>query len=73
MESVNLLVSDLQMPGLSGLELFNRLVARLPSLRVLFISGAASPPTRDDRAQRSGLAGKPFARNVAAKVHQVLS
>ena len=42
MESVDLLVSDLQMPGLSGLELSDRLVARLPSLRVLFISGAAS-------------------------------
>ena len=61
MESVDLLVSDLQMPGLSGIELFNRLVERLPSLRVLFISGAASPADLRTIARKGAdLLEKPF-------------
>ena len=45
MDSVDLLVSDLQMPGLSGLELFDRLVARLPSLRCCSSPEPPAPPT----------------------------
>ena len=75
MESVDLLVSDLQMPGLSGLELFDRLVARLPSLRVLFISGAASPAHLATIARKgAALLEKPFsAQMLATKVQEVLS
>ena len=74
MESVDLLVSDLQMPGLSGLELFDRLVARLPSLRVLFISGAASPAHLATIARKgAALLEKPFsAQMLATKVQEVL-
>jgi len=39
MTSVDLLVTDVVMPGMSGFDLFHTLVQRLPSLRVLFISG----------------------------------
>ena len=39
MGAVDLLVTDVVMPGRSGFELFHRLQAKLPSLRVLFISG----------------------------------
>jgi CheY-like chemotaxis protein len=75
MDSVDLLVSDLQMPGLSGLELFDRLVERLPLMRVLFISGAASP---DDLAAIAGRGGalldKPFSTQMlAAKVQEILN
>ena len=75
MESVDLLVSDLQMPGRSGLELFDRLVERLPSLRVLFISGAASPPDLATIARKgAAFLEKPFsAETLANKVHEVLS
>jgi two-component system, cell cycle sensor histidine kinase and response regulator CckA len=75
MESVDLLVSDLQMPGLSGIELFDRLVERLPSLRVLFISGAASPADLRTIARKgAALLEKPFsAETLATKVHEVLS
>ena len=75
MESVDLLVSDLQMPGLSGLELFDRLVERLPSLRVLFISGAASPADLATITRKgAALLEKPFsARVLALKVDEVLS
>jgi DNA-binding NtrC family response regulator len=34
-----LLICDVLMPGLDGLELARRIVARLPKLRVIFISG----------------------------------
>ncbi len=75
MESVDLLVSDLQMPGLSGLELFDKLVERLPSLRVLFISGAASPADLATIARkRAAFIEKPFsAEMLANKVRDVLS
>ena len=75
MDSVDLLVSDLKMPGLSGLELFDRLVERLPSLRVLFISGAASPADLATIARKGAvLLEKPFsAQMFANKVHEVLS
>jgi CheY-like chemotaxis protein len=74
MESVDLLVSDLQMPGMSGLELCDKLVQRLPSLRVLFISGAASPADRIAIARRRAvLLEKPFsAEMLANSVRQVL-
>jgi CheY-like chemotaxis protein len=73
-ESVDLLVSDLQMPGMSGLELFDRLVERLPSLRVLFISGAASPADLATIARKGAvLLEKPFSADMLAnKVREVL-
>jgi two-component system, cell cycle sensor histidine kinase and response regulator CckA len=75
MESVDLLVSDLQMPGMSGLELFDKLVERLPSLRVLFISGAASSADLSTIARkRAVLLEKPFsAEMLANSVREVLS
>ena len=75
MEFVDLLVSDLQMPGMSGLELFDWLVQRLPSLRVLFISGAASLADRALIARKGRvLLEKPFsAEKLASTVREVLS
>jgi two-component system, cell cycle sensor histidine kinase and response regulator CckA len=74
-ESVDLLVSDLQMPGMSGLELYDRLVERLPALRVLFISGAASPTNLATMARKgAAFLEKPFSADMLAKkVHEVLS
>ena len=74
LESVDLLVTDLQMPGMSGLELFDTLVERLPSLRVLFISGAASPADLTAIARkRAVLLEKPFsAETLANRVREVL-
>ena len=75
MESVDLLVSDLQMPGMSGLELFDKLAERLPSLRVVFISGAASPADLHTIARKKAvLLEKPFsAEMLASIVREVLS
>jgi CheY-like chemotaxis protein len=74
LESVDLLVSDLKMPGMSGLELFDRLVERRPSLRVLFISGAASAADLDAIARRgAALLQKPFSAEILAnRVREIL-
>ena len=70
-----LLVTDLVMPGMSGRELAERLAARLPGLRTLFMSGYT-----DDVVMRRGLLGprmaflqKPFTLDaIARKVRESL-
>ena len=65
---VDLLVSDVVMPGINGFDLAERLLARRPDLPVLFISAYAT-----DAAMRSGLPrpgspilSKPFGRGAIA-------
>ena len=43
--TINLLITDMTMPGFSGSELAQRLTARRPGLRVLFISGYTDQET----------------------------
>jgi PAS domain S-box-containing protein len=76
MESVDLLVTDVVMPVMSGFDLFRTLVERLPSLRVLFISGytdyALFEPTIADKG--AAFLEKPFsAEALIGKVREVLS
>ncbi len=76
MESVDLLLTDVVMPVMSGFDLFHTLVERLPSLRVLFISGytdyALLEPTIADRG--AAFLEKPFsAEALIGKVREVLS
>ena len=74
-ERIDLLVTDLSMPGLNGRELAARLSARRPGLRVLYVSGF----TRDE-AEEQGLLGaaaafvqKPFtSASLLAEVTRVL-
>jgi PAS domain S-box-containing protein len=75
MGSLDLLLTDVVMPGRSGFELFKRLHAKLPSLRVLFISGYTDYATYDSTIVERGLAflEKPFsAEGLVAKVREVL-
>ena len=51
------MLTDVVMPGLSGLELGKRLGARWPGLRVLYISGYTEDVVNDDGV--AGL-GAPF-------------
>lgn len=44
---VGLLVTDVVMPGMSGVDLAREVMARAPAVRVLFISGHADAVTRD--------------------------
>ncbi len=72
---IDLLVSDVEMPGLGGRELAERLRAREPALRVLFLSGHT-----EDEAVRHGVLheeahflSKPFSpAALAQKVRQML-
>ena len=76
MPSVDLLLTDVVMPGMSGFDLFHALVQRLPSLRVLFISGYT-----DYARLEPAIAGpdasfleKPFsAEALTRKVRELLS
>jgi two-component system cell cycle sensor histidine kinase/response regulator CckA len=72
-EEIPLLVTDLVMPGISGRELYERLRAERPKLRVLYISGYT-----DDELVRRGSGGaallqKPFtAAALGAAVRRAL-
>ena len=73
---IHLLLTDVVMPQISGRELAERLVARQPELRVLFMSGYT-----DDAVLRRGLCTadknflhKPFTTGtLASRVRQVLN
>jgi CheY-like chemotaxis protein len=72
---LDLLVSDVMMPGLGGRELAERLLARDPALRVLYLSGHT-----EDEVVRQGVSNaevhflpKPFSpAALVEKVRQVL-
>ena len=75
-QPIDLLITDVVMPGLTGLELARELLVERPGLRVLFISGftfeEAVPST--DLAQGSAYLPKPFDTKVLlAKVDELLA
>lgn len=62
-DEVDLVVSDVVMPGLSGVELLSELRDRQPELPVLLMTGGSPQPERTSRALELGAAGivyKPF-------------
>jgi signal transduction histidine kinase/ActR/RegA family two-component response regulator len=65
-KSVNVVVSDVVMPLLSGVDLVEKLRARVPDLKVLFISGYTD---RTDDIEQSGfrLLQKPFSPDQLVK------
>ena len=74
--SIDLLVTDVVMPGMSGSELAACLTARREGLRVLFISGYAPSETMREGLLGPGVAflQKPFSpAQIAARVDQILS
>src|SRR5688572_15390918 len=60
--SVHLLLTDVMMPGMNGCQLAQQLLAQLPSLRVLFMSGFAEDVLATNVGLVPGAAflGKPF-------------
>ena len=75
MKSVDLLLTDVVMPAMSGFDLFHALVERQPSLRVLFISGYTDYATFEPTIADKGAAflEKPFsAEALIGKVREVL-
>lgn len=62
-ERFDLVVSDVVMPGLSGVELLNELRDRRPDLPVLLMTGGSPQPERTTRALELGANGivyKPY-------------
>jgi two-component system cell cycle sensor histidine kinase/response regulator CckA len=73
--TINLLVTDMVMPGMTGLELAARLKEKRPGLRILYMSGysdrAAAESLQSDPSLR--LLTKPFSRWAPLRaVHELL-
>ncbi|MEO5816525.1 MAG: response regulator [Gemmatimonadaceae bacterium] len=74
-DSIDLVVTDMVMPGCSGVELLNRLWARAPSLKALYMSGhgAQSDLTGSTSERDLPFVQKPFtATELADKVRLAL-
>ncbi|MDE3054664.1 MAG: response regulator, partial [Gemmatimonadota bacterium] len=60
-ERIDLLITDVRMPAMSGLELREAFAAERPDMRVLFISGHADEFQRGElRDRATAFLGKPF-------------
>jgi len=74
-EEIDLLLTDVVMPGMNGPALAQRLVALRPELRILFISGYANMVAPiDPENQNIGFLSKPFQASVLAdRVREMLN
>jgi len=72
---VDLLVTDMMMPGIGGRELAATLAASRPGLKVLFMSGYPDPDVEGRGTMKSGafFLGKPFQPGgLLRKVREIL-
>ena len=58
--AIQLLVTDVVMPGFTGCELADQLAPSRPRMKVLFISGYNDGPSLPRLGPGSGFLGKPF-------------
>jgi two-component system cell cycle response regulator CpdR len=72
----DLLLADVVMPGMDGIELAGRVTARQPGIRVMFITGFAAVVLQDQRLapQRPRVLSKPFhLRHLIDEIEALLS
>jgi two-component system cell cycle response regulator CpdR len=73
---IDLLVADVVMPGIDGIELARRAGHRWPKLRVIFITGFAAVALRNARAMPRGatVLAKPFhLRELVTEIDRFLA
>lgn len=72
-EKIDLLISDMYMPGLRGPEVAQALAPRRPGLRVLFMSGYADQDSRSGVPPGANFLNKPFSgKELGAAVEAAL-
>jgi CheY-like chemotaxis protein len=72
--AVDLLLTDLMMPGMSGPELVERLCARRPEMKVVFMSGYSAASAPSGVAADAEFLEKPFAGStLVAAVRKALA
>ena len=70
---IHLLVTDVAMPGMSGLQLAERLQPQRPEMKTLFVSGGAPDELHSTRLHAAEVLAKPFqAPELAARVRNIL-
>ena len=72
----DLLLTDVVMPGIDGIELARRVTVRQPGIRVMFITGFAAVALQDDgfAPRRASVLSKPFhLRHLIAEIDALLS
>ena len=75
-EPIDLMITDVIMPGMGGQDLVRFLRAERPDIKVLYISGYAGEgfDIEHDPASRAALLEKPFtSESLARRVREVLS
>jgi CheY-like chemotaxis protein len=72
-DPIDLVVTDLLMPGMGGLDLARRLLSERPTIQVLFLSGYADKETIAAAGLTAPILQKPISANaLLAKVQEVL-
>jgi len=75
-DAFDILVTDIVMPGMDGLELARRASVEMPGLRVIFITGFAAVALNNQSPQQSDakILSKPFHLNtLVEEIDRVLS
>lgn len=72
-QAIDLLITDVMMPGMDGPTLAKEILTAMPSLKVIFISGYTEEKLKDTLGENIYFLPKPFTlKQLAAKVKDVL-